>query len=79
LAPVERALPDEDEGIGEIVERGAKLFDCGKQFIGREFSLAVLDRRDGLAVLEAENAGEIVLGELAFFPQRLNPGADEGG
>src|SRR5262249_32930721 len=33
---------------------------------------------DRLAVLEAENTREIVLGELALLPQRLDPGADKG-
>ena len=76
-SPRELAFAGELERVGEIVERSAELFDRQQEFFGRDATLAGLDRRDGLAVLEAEHARELVLGELALLPQRLDARSDQ--
>ena len=79
LAPGELALADEQERVGEIVERRAELLDREQQLLGRHATFAGLDGRNRLAVLEAEQAREIVLGQLALFAQGLDPRTDELG
>ena len=67
--PRELAVACELEWVGEIVDRRAELFDRQQEFLGRDAALPGLDRRDGLAVLKAEDAREVVLGELALLPE----------
>ena len=79
LPPREPALPDEQEWIGEVVQRRAELLDGEDQLLGRHPALAGLDRRNRLAVLEAEQAREVVLRELSLLAQRLDPRSYEIG
>jgi hypothetical protein len=73
LPPRESALPNEQEWIGEIVQRRAELLDGEDQLLCRHPALAGLDRRNRLAVLEAEQAREVVLREPSLLAQRLDP------
>ena len=79
LPPRKPALADEQEWIGEIVQRRAELLDGDDQLLGRHPPLAGLDRRNRLAVLEAEQARKVVLRELSLLAQRLDPRSDEIG
>ena len=72
LPPGEAPFADKEEGIGEIVERGAQLFDREHQLVGRHTSDARLDGGDGLPVLETEYQGKIVLRELLRLSQCPN-------
>ena len=49
------------------------------QLLGGHAALAGFDRRDCLAILEAEQAREVVLRELSLLAQRLDPRSDEVG
>src|SRR5581483_5166678 len=60
LAPIETALADKPERVGEIVERGTQFANGEQKLVGRQPALAGLDGRDRLAILEAEQAREIV-------------------
>ena len=73
LPPREPALADKQEWIGEVVQRCAELLDGEDKLLGRHPPLAGLDRRNRLAVLEAEQAREVVLRELSLLAQRLDP------
>ena len=79
LTPGEPALADKQEWIGEIVERCAEFLDGDHQLLGRDSAFAGLDRRNRLAVLEAEQAREVVLRQLSLFAQRLDPRSDQIG
>ena len=61
LPPREPTLPDEQEWVGEVVQRRAELLDGDDQLFGGDSAFAGLDRRNRLAVLEAEQAREVVL------------------
>jgi hypothetical protein len=71
LAPIEIALTNKPERIGEIVEGRAKLLDGQQQLVSREPALAVFDRGYGLAVPEAQQGRDLVLREVLFLPKRL--------
>ena len=75
--PRKSAFAGELKRVGEIIERSAELFDRHQELFGRDATLAGLDRRDGLAVLEAEHAREFVLREFALLPQRLDARPDQ--
>ena len=63
LSPGEQTLAIEPEGIGEVVERHAELLH-GKQQLGRrDAPYDGLYRRDGLPILESEQACQFVLGD----------------
>ena len=72
LAPRKASLAGKQEGIGEIIEGDAQLFDRDQHLVGRHASGASLDGGDGLPILETEDASEIGLRELPRFPQRAN-------
>ena len=67
VAPGEATLAGEQERIGEVFERRAQLLDREQQFLRSHSSIAGLDRRDGLPVLEAEQTCHAVLGEFPLF------------
>jgi len=67
--PVETTFANQPERIGEIVERRAELLDNKEQFVGREPALARLDRRNGLAVVEAEQVCKVFLRKAFFLPK----------
>ena len=78
VAPREATLAGEQERIGEVFERRAQLLDREQQFLRSHSSIAGLDRRDGLPVLEAEQTCHAVLGEFPLFAQRFDSRAAEG-
>src|SRR5579872_1557232 len=79
LPPREFTLSDEQERIGKIVQRRAELLDGDDEFLGGDAAFASLYRGNGLTVLEAEHAREIILRQLTLLAQRLDPRADELG
>src|ERR1035437_8046359 len=79
LTPREFSLADEHERVSEIVERLPQFFDSEDQFLGGDTPLSVLDSRDRLPILEAEQARKIFLRQLALFAQCPDARADQLG
>ena len=77
MAPGQSPFAYKHEGIGEVIERDGEPLHDQEQLVGRQAARAVLDGRDRLAVLEAEDECEVFLGEFVLLPQRLDAFADQ--
>ena len=76
VSPAEAALPDQQKRIREVFQGSTQHLACAHQFVGGYSPDARLYGRDSLSILEAEETGKAVLGELALFAQRIDACAD---
>ncbi len=79
LTPGEATLAGKLERVGEPIQGRGQHIGEAQQFLGRDAAIAGLDGREGLAVLEAEQARHRFLAEPQLLPLRLDPRADNSG
>ena len=68
MPPAEPTFSGEQEGIGEILQGSVERLAGAHKLRRRHAPRAGLDGRNGLPIPEAEQAGNVVLGQIALLP-----------